>query len=131
MTSQPKNSRKTRRMLIGIFILAGLLVFILLQRPAALTAAGGLSAPTPTPVTLDQLRQVAESRGIRVGVTDGGFDTNLYNNTIAQEFNSITPENVMKFEMIHPCPPVWLIEEQHIRRELGGCSWNRSDIRSI
>lgn len=109
MASQPKNSRKPTRMLIGISILAVTLLIILVGRPEALTRAVGLSAATPTPVTLGQLRQVAESRGLRVGVTDGGFGSDLYNNTISQEFNSITPENYMKFEMIHPCPPVWLI----------------------
>jgi len=55
------------------------------------------------------LRQIAESRGIRVGVIDAGFGTSLFQNTIPLEFNSITPENDMKFELIHPCPPLWLI----------------------
>ncbi len=109
MARRPKYRHKSRHILAAISILVVMLLIILLGRPETLTAAVGLNATTPTPVTLEQLRQVAESRGIRVGVTDGGFGSDLYNNTILQEFNSVTPENYMKFENIHPCPPVWLI----------------------
>jgi GH35 family endo-1,4-beta-xylanase len=56
------------------------------------------------------LRQPADQRGFRVGVTDAGFGSALYENTIPYAFNSLTPESVMKFENIHPCPPAWLIE---------------------
>lgn len=67
------------------------------------------STPTPTPITLNQLRQMAASRGILIGTTDGGFNTPLYANTIPFEFDSITTESVTKFENIHPCPPPDLI----------------------
>jgi endo-1,4-beta-xylanase len=56
------------------------------------------------------LRQAAEARKLRIGVTDAGFGSVFYENTVPYEFNSLTPESVMKFENIHPCPPTWLIE---------------------
>jgi GH35 family endo-1,4-beta-xylanase len=65
---------------------------------------------SPTPITLNRLRDVAVVRSIRVGVTDTSLGNLLFNNTISLEFNSITPEVIMKFKNIHPCPPEWLIE---------------------
>ncbi len=109
MARQSKKDPYASRILAAISSLTVILIIILIGRPEAITAAIGLADATPTPVTLGQLRQIAESRGIRVGVTDAGFGTRLYENTIPQEFNSITSENYMKFENIHPCPPVWLI----------------------
>ncbi|GAB4578869.1 MAG: hypothetical protein Fur0022_16060 [Anaerolineales bacterium] len=54
------------------------------------------------------LKELAASQGLLLGTTDGAFNQ-LYINTIPQEFSSVTPENLFKFENIHPCPPAWLL----------------------
>lgn len=62
------------------------------------------------PASMVSLRELADKSELHLGVTDAGFGTSLYENTVAVNFNSLTPESVMKFENIHPCPPLWLIE---------------------
>jgi len=56
------------------------------------------------------LRALAEARGIRIGVTDAGFNTDFYRNTIPQQFDSMTFESIAKMAYTMPCPPQWLID---------------------
>ena len=65
----------------------------------------------PLPLDYPSLRAAADERGIHLGATDAGFGSALYENTYPYAFNSLTPESVMKFENIHPCPPRWLIDQ--------------------
>lgn len=95
--------------MIATPILVFTLIFMAYFLSHATPSNAASNSLTLTPVTLHQLRQIAASRGIRVGVTDAGFGSVLYQNTVPIEFNSLTPESYMKFENIHPCPPVWLI----------------------
>ncbi|MFZ6030010.1 MAG: endo-1,4-beta-xylanase [Chloroflexota bacterium] len=68
-------------------------------------------AALPSRTHYPSLRSGAERHRLHVGITDAGFGTSAYENTIPAAFNSLTPESVMKFENIHPCPPRWLIEQ--------------------
>ena len=59
------------------------------------------------------LKLLGEEHDIRIGTIDSiEFDPSNppFFNTITREFNSISPENIFKFENIHPCPPKWLID---------------------
>jgi GH35 family endo-1,4-beta-xylanase len=76
----------------------------------ALLCAAFAVAAWPRSVAFHPLKEAPKQRPFRIGVTDSGFGSALYANTIAYAFNSLTPESVMKFESIHPCPPQWLIE---------------------
>lgn len=110
MNSQLFQSKKfLNRLVIFLTIFVLLLVLLFMFYFLSTPFVSSASNASSTPVTLQQLRQIAATRGIHIGVTDGGFGSPLYRNTVPVEFNSITPEVVMKFENIHPCPPVWLI----------------------
>jgi len=65
-------------------------------------------APTPqaTLVPHDPLRTLAERRGLLVGTASdpAWLDDEAYTQLLAGEFNLLTPENVMKFEVVHPEP---------------------------
>lgn len=57
------------------------------------------------------LANVAARHGIRMGVAvDPAYFANdpTYGRQVRAEFNSVTPEVVMKAQWIHPCPPTWL-----------------------
>lgn len=90
----------------ALFLTSVLIISLLTPLTSSTAAPVSL---TPAPIVLHQLREASAIRGIRVGVTDAGFGSALYRNTVPVGFSSITPESVMKFENIHPCPPVWLI----------------------
>ncbi|MEM3712507.1 MAG: endo-1,4-beta-xylanase, partial [Thermoproteota archaeon] len=55
------------------------------------------------------LRSLADKLGLRIGTTISfsHFDDPNYIEAIAQEFNTVTPENEMKFVLIHPFPSVY------------------------
>lgn len=101
----------SRTILVSVvgFFLCGLFTVYLLRLPTYAVHSQSDLSSSPTPITLHELRIIASTRGIRIGVTDSSLGNTLFNNTIPVEFNSVTPENNMKFENIHPCPPVWLI----------------------
>jgi GH35 family endo-1,4-beta-xylanase len=103
------NSRTTVITYVGI-ALCGLIAIILLRLPNYEAQSQSVLLSSPTPVILNELREIAFVRGIRVGVTDSSLGNLLFNNTVPVEFDSVTPEVIMKFENIHPCPPEWLIE---------------------
>jgi endo-1,4-beta-xylanase len=90
-------------------IILSLLIISVYPFYPVMTSNAASDSLTPTPIILQQLRQIAAVQGIRVGVTDSDFNSIYYKNTIPKEYDSLTPENVMKFENIHPCPPTWLI----------------------
>jgi endo-1,4-beta-xylanase len=58
------------------------------------------------------LKDVAATRGMVIGVAvhPTRFDDERYERTIIRDFDSVTPEVAMKFEVIHPCPPPALTE---------------------
>ncbi len=72
-----------------------------------------------------KLRDLAPSHNIRVGVSvnSGALHDTSYVNTLLNEFNSLTPEVEMKFDIIHPCPPLPLIDENHERYNSNVAYW--------
>lgn len=105
-----KAARFSRLLFFSISIIVLAFIYLHTSRPEKLVHSSNLNAP-------QQLRQVADNIGIHVGVTDTDeFRSTLYQNTVPYEFNSITSENLMKFQYIHPCPPVWLINSNETVR---------------
>lgn len=87
------------------FVLVGLAIGFLVYQP---------EEPVLSNVVIGNikgLRDVTDNYGIRVGVALGHDDIlqPIYHNTVPSEFDSLTPENLMKFGELHPCPPTWLI----------------------
>lgn len=63
--------------------------------------------PIPTLTTEPTLRALAEARGFWIGAAADAKAISQeprYAELLAQEYNMLTPENVMKFEYIHPEP---------------------------
>ena len=98
--------------LLFLFFLPIFFLFTLGQVPTT-------PAQTPAAVnsgvnTTNGLRQLAEKRGIQIGaaVTINPLRNDpLYQQTLAQEFNVLVPENAMKFENIHPQKDVFNFQE--------------------
>ncbi len=99
-----------------IFLIAVILVLISLFigcSPA--TAQTVQSFPTHVPhktVTIP-LRVLAQQRGILIGAAvnmDALNSDGQYGATLAREFNEATPENVMKFNAVHPQPNVYTFQ---------------------
>ena len=98
--------------LLFLFFLPIFFLFTLGQVPTT-------PAQTPAAVnsgvnTTTGLRQLAEKRGIQIGaaVTINPLRNDpLYQQTLAQEFNVLVPENAMKFENIHPQKDVFDFQE--------------------
>jgi endo-1,4-beta-xylanase len=62
---------------------------------------------TMTPISTLSLRHFAQVRGMQIGaaVAESPLrNEDLYAETIAREFNMLTPENAMKFGPLHPDP---------------------------
>ncbi|NUP44787.1 MAG: endo-1,4-beta-xylanase [Streptomyces sp.] len=96
--------RTTRAVAVGVAT-AGVLAFVIPHlagssgRDAA-TAAHSAPAPTGTP-----LRDLAQKAGIRVGTavnTDALAHDEAYAAEVGRDFSSVTPENVMKWEVVEP-----------------------------
>lgn len=85
------------------------------EQPLAPTATPSLTptftpsptpSPTPTPIPPPTLSELAGRRGLLVGVSVGGgwLSDPAYASLLTSQFNAITPENAMKWEIIHPEP---------------------------
>lgn len=61
---------------------------------------------TPTPYPPPSLRSLAEAHHLFVGVSvaPGWLADPAYAGLLTREFNAVTPENSMKFEVLHPEP---------------------------
>ncbi|MCS7138794.1 MAG: endo-1,4-beta-xylanase [Crenarchaeota archaeon] len=55
------------------------------------------------------LKSLADRLGLKIGtaISFSHFDDANYIETIVQEFNTVTPENEMKFVLIHPFPSIY------------------------
>lgn len=75
------------------------------------------------------LRDVAARHGLTVGVAvhPPRLEDERFAATVAQEFSSVTPEVVMKFEVIHPCPPPALTEPGSARYNPAVAAWVAAD----
>jgi endo-1,4-beta-xylanase len=111
----------------GRLLTAGSLVLLALVATVALVNQPNLSAdggprPGPTAVTspfrppLNSLRMLAAARGLRVGTAvnvDALLSDPRYEQVLAQQFSSLTPEVAMKWEATEP--------------EQGRYDWSRAD----
>lgn len=91
------------RLAAGLWLVAGAVG----QEPGQPGLRGAASAPAATqPATL---RAAADAAGLLVGaaVFPGGLREERYAGTLAREFNFLTPENHMKWGVIHPAPERW------------------------
>jgi endo-1,4-beta-xylanase len=77
-----------------------------------LSGAGAFQDGAETAGARGTLREVAQARAFLVGaaVFPEGLNEEAYATLLAREFNALTPENVMKWEMIHPRPGEWNFE---------------------
>jgi len=60
------------------------------------------------------LRLLAQQRGILIGAAvnmDALNSDQQYDATLAREFDEVTPENVMKFDAVHPQPNVYTFQQ--------------------
>ena len=88
-----------RRMTQNIAVVGALAGALLAGAAPSSTAA---AQHTPTGATL---RQLAKPTGVRIGTavdTSALADDATYRTLVAQQFNSVTPENVMKWEVVQP-----------------------------
>lgn len=77
---------------------------------AAKSTATPLPTPSPTPTPPPSLGTLAREQGVWIGssVSPGLLSEDSdYAQLLLREFNSVTPENAMKFEVIHPEPGVY------------------------
>ena len=82
----------------------------------------GAAGPTTTTTTVVRecpidpeactLRGAGDAAGVLVGaaVAPGRLDDPAYARLVAEEFSSLTPENHMKWPLVHPEPDVWVFE---------------------
>jgi endo-1,4-beta-xylanase len=84
----------------------GIVLLGLLPLTLAVSCSSGASiAPTPTPPP--SLRSLAQARGIGIGAAVGPQflrEEPAYAETLGREFSMLTPENAMKFGLVHPEP---------------------------
>jgi endo-1,4-beta-xylanase len=83
-------------------VVTGLLSAALVAGPATAPATAAARVPDPTTSTL---RQLAAHTGMRVGTavdTAALAADSTYRSAVAAQFDSVTPENVMKWEVVEP-----------------------------
>jgi endo-1,4-beta-xylanase len=88
-----------RRMTQNVAVAGALAAALLAGTAPSSTAA---AQNTPSGATL---RQLAKPTGVRIGTavnTSALADDATYRTLVAQQFNSVTPENVMKWEVVQP-----------------------------
>jgi endo-1,4-beta-xylanase len=75
----------------------------------SLPAAPAFGCPPWLPFPNASLRQLGEARGVMVGTAASlaGLDEPPYAGLLAGQFDSLTPENAMKWQPIHPRPDEW------------------------
>lgn len=79
----------------------------MLRSALALAAASLLLGSAPAANASDTLRRLATENGIRIGAAvdvEALQNDPRYARLLARQFNLVTPENAMKFEVIHPDP---------------------------
>ena len=72
---------------------------------SALLAGGVRAAGAATDAPTKTLRQLAKPTGVRVGTAvdmAALADDATYSKAVAAQFNTVTPENVMKWEVVEP-----------------------------
>ena len=76
------------------------------KHEAAQATAPAAGAPARPPATL---RALADARGLLLGaaVSAAQLDDPAYARTLAENFNYVTPENAMKWGIIHPAPDAY------------------------
>lgn len=83
------------------------------SKSAAVLAVGLLAAalsacrPVPPDATLRSLAALRDGRTFGTSVEPPQFGRSADAALIAQQFSSVTPENAMKWEIVHPGPSTW------------------------
>ena len=88
-----------RRMTLNVAVAGALGAALLAGTAPSSTAAAQNNPSGPT------LRQLAKPTGVRIGTavdTSALADDATYRTLVAQQFNTVTPENVMKWEVVQP-----------------------------
>lgn len=110
--------RKKRLKTLILLALGGLAGLVIQTQPFFALNPRNLSA-NQNPITIAQtttssLRTLAAERGIKIGAAVADLPLKNepnYQNTLAEQFNIITPENVMKFELLRPTPESYNFEK--------------------
>lgn len=87
----------TMRRTMRLGALAGLVVAV----------AAAACRPVPPDATLRSLADLRDGRLIGTSVEPAQFGRSTDAALIASQFSSVTPENVMKWEVVHPGPSTW------------------------
>ena len=74
---------------------------------AALALASAACRPVPTDATLRSLATQRDGRFIGTSVDPTQFGRPADSDLIARQFSSVTPENSMKWEVVHPGASTW------------------------
>ncbi len=94
-------------------LVVGSFVWLSASFPRPTQAEQSQAPDAPTPIAIydvnHPLRDLATEHGLLFGTVDDNLGTQLYQNTVTQEFSSVTSGNKFKFENVHPCPPNWLL----------------------
>jgi endo-1,4-beta-xylanase len=97
-----------RRMIRNVAVVGALAGALLVQAAPSSTAAAQNNPTGPT------LRHLAQPTGVRIGTavdTSALVSDATYRTLVAQQFNSVTPENVMKWEVVQPQRDTWNFTE--------------------
>ena len=104
-----RSQRITRWIILALLVDLLLLLTVAglgVQQASSLDAIPEAPKPTPTPTINPRppLRSLAEEHGLLVGVAvaPGYLEDPTYTALLKREFNAVTPENVMKWDTIHP-----------------------------
>ena len=74
---------------------------------AALALASAACRPVPTDATLRSLAAQRDGRSFGTSVDPTQFARPADSDLIARQFSSVTPENAMKWEVVHPGATTW------------------------
>lgn len=98
------------------YFLPVLMLLSIISLSTACSPATAQTVPTNVPhkTVTTPLRVLAQQRGILIGAAvnmDALNSDQQYDTTLAREFDEVTPENVMKFDAVHPQPNVYTFQQ--------------------
>ena len=93
-----------RRTVLPALLASALGLGLLAGAPALAAPDTAAAARVPDPAT-STLRELAKHTGVRIGTavdTSALVNDPTYRSAVAAQFDSVTPENVLKWEVVHP-----------------------------